>query len=181
LFTRFPHLTHLSLSGKSLAEDGTLDLTKLWGQGTEQAPWATKLETFTVDCVELSRVTIHLTIQLPVDLRITNAVFREKSFNVFKKTTQLLSLPGGCPPERARNSLRSAMVSGLVIITDETLGRYDRVWVVGSEFAAAEAVKPYSKCAHDPKLLDDIPRMQSEGVEKYIVSGGPSPLTLQNM
>jgi hypothetical protein len=98
---------------------------------TRQPSWAAQLETFTVDCVELSQWAIHLMIKLPVDLRIANAVFREKSFEMFEKRTQLPFLPGGRRPELARNNLHTVTVSGLLIIADEMFRRYDGVWVVG--------------------------------------------------
>jgi hypothetical protein len=185
--TRFPHLKHLSLSGKSLAEEGTLDLTKLWGQGSEQPSWAKQLETFTVDRVEFSKLAIQLIIELPVELRMTNAVFREGSFKMFERQIQPSVVPGGhvrrgqIRNNVSKNILRSAKVSGLIIITDESSGRYDRVWVVGSEFAAAEAIKPYRKHASEPSLLQNPPRVQPEEINKYVVSGGLSPLKGENM
>jgi hypothetical protein len=157
--TRFSHLKHISLSGKSLAEEGTPDLTKLWGQSSEQPSWAKQLKTFTVDYVGFSRLAIQLIIELPVELRVTNAVFREGSFKMFERPIQPTLVPGGLPGQisnkLSKKLLRSAKVSDLIIITGDSSGRYDRVWVVGSKFAAAKAIKPYHKCTSEPLLLQD--------------------------
>jgi hypothetical protein len=142
--TNFPLLKHLFLSGKSLAEEGMFDLTKLWCQGDEKPPWAARLDTFTLDYVVFSKQAFELIVQLPVDLHMANAVFRDDSFRMFEKPIRPFHRPAGHRSKLLKNVLHSAKVSGLIIIAYEESGCYDRIWVVGSDFATAEAVKPRS-------------------------------------
>ena len=166
-------LRHLTFSGKSLAEYGALDMMKLWGQRVPKLRrladpnWVSTLETLSLINIELNKASVREMLQLSVKLRLVNVAFIEDSIQIFEF------------PHRRR--LRSVDVSGLILVADETIPRYDRAWVVGSEMEAAATVKKYGQHIREPLFLKNIPHVPPKDLERYILSGGPSPLRLDNM
>ncbi|KAF1947456.1 hypothetical protein EJ02DRAFT_429889 [Clathrospora elynae] len=147
--SHFSNLRNLSLSEKLLADKGALDLSKLWGQHIGAQPyWAKNLETLTLRNVELAGESIQMILELPINLHIKGAVFLEDSFSHCE--------------EPAKKNIRSATLSGLVVVTGEALLHYDRY-------------------IPNPFFLGKVPRVQLEDVAKYIMSGGRPPLQLENI
>jgi hypothetical protein len=114
------------------------------------------LESVTLKNVELDLPIIGYLTGLSIDLSITNATFRNHSFDYLKAPFF--------------NNLRSVRYTGFLIVSAERRGvqRGDgHVWVVGDKMQAVAAMAEYDKYVGDPVLVGQVPHVDAEGVEVH--------------
>jgi hypothetical protein len=100
-----------------------------------------RLETLTLENVELDREATISILLLSIDLSIANATFYDGSFDYFKASFE--------------NKLRSVKYTDFLIVevqTDDGEREDGRVWVVGGKMQAVAAMAEYDKYVGDPVL-----------------------------